>query len=196
MSLLVLFLILIVLISILYTKYENDKNMVYIVSDVDNRMYMVRNTYDKQRASNVLAIVNKNICYLAKYMYNNKNEYKEYEEYITRLKDRTDDIIIRESSENSQYTSYTMNKGEQIIFCIRSKLIDNYVNKSNIHDINLIMYVALHEISHIACPEFGHTDLFRKIFLFFCDIAGKVGIYKRINFRTDPMEYCGMKLTG
>jgi predicted metal-dependent hydrolase len=107
----------------------------------------------------------------------------------------TNNIIIRESSEKSQYTSYTVNKGEQIIFCIRSKLIDKYINSSNIHDKNLIMYVALHEIAHIACPEYGHTPLFKDIFNFFCDEANKAGIYKKIDFKTTPMEYCGMTIT-
>ena len=172
-------------------------NMIYVMSDVDGKMYMVRNVNDKHQASNLLGNINKNIHDITDYMYNNKHEsYNKYKPYILRLKTRINNIIIRESSENSQYTSYTVNKGEQIIFCIRSKLIDKYINISNIHAKNLIMYVALHEIAHIACPEYGHTPLFKDIFNFFCDEANKAGIYKKIDFKTTPVEYCGMTITG
>ena len=195
MSIFLIFL-LILLIGILYLKSEN-MNMIYVMSDVDGKMYMVRNVNDKHQASNLLGNINKNIHDITDYMYNNKHEsYNKYKPYILRLKTRINNIIIRESSENSQYTSYTVNKGEQIIFCIRSKLIDKYINSSNIHAKNLIMYVALHEIAHIACPEYGHTPLFKDIFNFFCDEANKAGIYKKIDFKTTPVEYCGMTITG
>ena len=191
--------LLLVLIFILYFRSEN-RNMTYVISDIDNKMYMVRNKNDKQQASNLLATINKNIKSISDYMYNNLNvtkndNYSKFKPYILRLKTGINNIIIRESSENSQYTSYTVNKGEQIIFCIRSKLIDRYIDSSNIHDINLIMYVALHEISHIACPEYGHTSLFKDIFNFFCDEASNMGIYKKINFKMYPTEYCGMTIT-
>ena len=57
------------------------------------------------------------------------------------------------------------------------------------------MYVALHEIAHIACPEYGHTDLFKKIFAFFVLVAMNIGIYKKIDFNYDPVDYCGLTIT-
>ena len=171
------------------------------MSDIDNNMYMVRDKNDSQQAANLLGRINNNIHNISDYMYNKVNNdknkrYDKYKPYILRLKTGIHDIIIRESAENSQYTSYTVNKGEQIIFCLRSKLIDKYINSSNIHNINLIMYVVLHEIAHIACPEYGHTPLFKDIFTFFCDEADTMGIYKKIDFKIHPTEYCGMTITG
>jgi predicted metal-dependent hydrolase len=162
---------------------------------------MVQDKNDKQRASNLLGIVNNNIHNISEYMYNNlinnnNNNYIKYKPYILKLKTGINNLIIRESDENSKYTSYTVNKGEQVILCIRSKLINKYKNNGNIHNINLIMYVVLHEISHIACPEYGHTPLFREIFNFFCNEASNIGIYKKIDFKITPMEYCGMTITG
>lgn len=203
MKLYVIFIILLVFIVILYLR-AGDRNMIYVISDVDNKLYMVRNNNDKQQAANLLGTINKNINNISEYMYNNldntnnskKQLYNEFKPYILRLKYGIEGIIIKESSEDSKYTSYTINKGEQIIFCIRSKLVDKYINTSSIHDINLIMYVVLHEISHIACPEFGHPPLFKHIFDFFCDEAQDMGIYKKINFKKSPTEYCGMTITG
>jgi len=78
-----------------------------------------------------------------------------------------------------------------LVFCLRSKN-----NKMKLHDINLMMYVVLHEISHIACPEYGHTDLFKKIFSFLTNVAINIGIYKRIDFKINPSEYCGLTITN
>ena len=65
---------------------------------------------------------------------------------------------IYETSLTSNYTSYSINKGEELSFCLRSK------STGKLHDINLLMYVAVHELAHTACPETGHTPLFNKIF--------------------------------
>jgi predicted metal-dependent hydrolase len=124
----------------------------------------------------------------------NTPRYKEFKPYILQLKEKIKDVVIKESASNTVYTSYTVNKGEQIIFCIRSKSLSNMLNTNNIHDINLIMYVALHEISHVACPEYNHTPLFKKIFKFICEEAIEMGIYNKIEFSISPKEYCGMTI--
>ena len=74
-----------------------------------------------------------------------------------RLKHNFNPNVIKEGIDNPSYTSYTINKGQEMAVCLRSK------NDKKIHDINEIMYVIIHEISHIACPELGHTKLFLKI---------------------------------
>lgn len=197
-----LFILIVIVLNVYYKAGKFD--MVYVRSDLDGNTYMVRNGEDKKLAANLLAKIRININILDSYMHKkigNNNEahpkyhiYREFEPYIIRLHDKIKYVVIKESSENNVYTSYTINKGEQIVFCIRSKAISNIINSSNIHDINLIMYVALHEISHIACPEYDHTPLFKKIFRFICGEAIEIGIYRHIDFRSNPHEYCGMKI--
>lgn len=189
-------------------KMIRERGMVYCRSTVDNEYYLVRDKPDKLGASNLLATLRKNINGITDYMVdrlNNKMKemakdeelsYKVNGQYINRLDKLIRGVILMESHENSVYTSYSVNKGEQIVFCIRSKNISNVLNNTNqIHDLNLIMYVALHEISHVACPERDHTPLFNKIFRFICNEAIKMGIYKRMDFRNNPEEYCGMTIT-
>ena len=60
---------------------------------------------------------------------------------------------------------------------------------------NLVMYVVLHEMAHIACPEYGHTQLFKQIFAFFAETAIKINLYEKINFNENPSEYCGLTVT-
>jgi len=175
-------------------------NLVYVKSDIDGEYYMVRDRPDKHKASNLLAKVKKNIFDLTNHLYDKINDpktsnlerYKTNRPYIMLLKERIQNVVIKESTENTVYTSYTVYKGEQIIFCIRSKDISKMIKTNDMHDLNLIMYVALHEISHVACPEKDHTPLFKRIFRFICEEAINIGMYDRIDYRLNPVEYCGM----
>lgn len=196
------FILLLALITICIIMYYNigQRDMIYVKSDIDNASYMVRNQKDKKLAANFLAKLRGNIYAIVDYTTKKIEnpqiaelpKYKEFRPYIIQLKEKIKDVIVRESAANSVYTSYTVNKGEQIIFCIRSKSITNLLKSNDIHDFNLVMYVMLHEISHVACPEYDHTPLFKRIFRFLCEEAIEMGIYKKIDFASSPQEYCGM----
>jgi predicted metal-dependent hydrolase len=167
--------------------------MTYVKSDIDEIFYLVRDVGDKQQAANTLAKIRQYVISLSDSLYNNMSDPKniKYKEYIIRLHERVRDIIILESTQDSIYTSYSVNKGEQIVFCLRSRKLPN-----NLHDVNLMMYVVLHEISHVACPIYdNHGPLFKEIFSFITNSAINIGIYKKINFKTDPKDYCGLMIT-
>lgn len=198
------FILILTLITIMIIVYYDvgQRDMTYVRADFDNNMYMVRNEKDKMAAANFLAKLTSNIYAITNYMMKkiedpktaNLPRYIEFKPYILQLNEKIKNVVIRESSANSVYTSYTVNKGEQIIFCIRSKSITTYLKTNNIHDFNVVMYVLLHEISHVACPEFDHTPLFKKIFRFICEEAIEMGIYTKIDFALYPEEYCGMTI--
>ena len=57
------------------------------------------------------------------------------------------------------------------------------------------MFVAIHEIAHIMTPEIGHTKIFWNKFSFLLRQAIKIGVYRRSNFKKNPTEYCGTKIT-
>ena len=125
------------------------------------------------------------------YLFENKKNYPKYIPYIEQMNEKLKKTKIQESTDNGIYTSYSVNKGEQIIFCLRSRKD----NSGKLHDLNLLMYVVLHEMGHVACPEFGHTELFKDIFAFLANEGVKLGIYKKIDFRSDNQEYCGLTIT-
>ncbi len=189
----VFFILLLIILLFFIIKYQRN-DLVFVKSNIDDKVYMVRNRKDKQQASNMLAKLNNNIQIFVEYLMNKINNttssrYTEFIPYIKQLNEKIKNVIIKETPGNTQYTSYTINKGEQIVFCIRSSEPPH-----NIHNINLIMYVLLHEISHVACPEYNHTPLFKKIFKFICEEAIEMGIYEHIDFNTTPQMYCGMKI--
>lgn len=201
-SYIILILVLTTMIFMVYGKV-GDTDMVYVKSDIDGDNYLVRNRNDKKKVANLLAGIKADILDLSDYLSkklestdkSDQQKYQPQKQYINQLKRNLRNVEIKESATGTEYTSYTVNKGETIVFCVRSKSITNYMKSNNIHDKNLIMYVALHEISHIACPEYGHTELFKKIFRFICQIGMELGIYRKIDFENNPTEYCGMTIT-
>jgi len=64
--------------------------------------------------------------------------------------------IFNELSFYKGNKSYTINK-EKVFLCLKDKQ-DNY------YDMNTLIFVTLHEISHSLCDEIGHTPKFNKIF--------------------------------
>jgi hypothetical protein len=165
--------------------------MTYVKSDIDNKFYLVRGTHDRQQAANILAKIHKNIIYLSDHLMKEKEKYKDYIQYIELLHQKVRDIVLLESTRGDMYTSYSVNKGDKIIFCMRTKTKET----NELHNFNLIMYVVLHEISHVACPIYdNHGPLFRKIFKFLIERASELGLYKRIDFAKTPVEYCGMMI--
>jgi len=77
--------------------------------------------------------------------------------------------------------SYTINK-KKIYLCLKD-------DKGDYYDMNMLIYVAIHELSHVLCDEIGHTPKFHQIFQENLEKAIQLGIY-------DPNipildEYCG-----
>ncbi len=187
-KIIIVLLLITILIVFIYTV---KKEVKYVMSDIDNAEYLVRDLKDSQKAANMLARIKINIKKITKYLNKYKNsKYKEHKKYINQLLKNIKNVVMMENGDNGTYTSYSVNKGEQLVFCLRSKK-----DKDKIHDINLVMYVVLHELAHVACPEYGHGLLFKKIFSFMTDVAIELGFYKKVEFEKDPTEYCGLTIT-
>jgi len=165
----------------LYNK-SNFTELVFIKSDINNKYYLVQNIKNKEQAANLLALIDENIIKFK----NHLNSLQENKKYIELLNKRLKNTQIYENNDNFKSTSYTYNKGKYLVFCLRSK------KNNKLHDINTIMYVVIHELSHIACPEIGHTDLFKEIFEFFTKEAININIYQYENYKINGKEYCGL----
>lgn len=183
---LIFIIIIIFILSVIIIFRLERTEVIYKKSSVDENEYLVRELPDDIEAANMLALLRKNMIILTENLFNNKEKYKDYAQYIDTLNDKIKKVVINESSPNSSYTSYSINKGEQMVFCLRSK------TNNRIHDLNLLMYVALHEMSHVASPTYGHDDQFKKVFAFVTSRAVELHLYSKINFKSSPAEYCGL----
>lgn len=182
-SILVYFILVFILIYI-----YNNRNMVQLRGD-DGIFYYVRKGADNIVALKTLVLLRKKLIELIDFVHHKVEKTNHtYKDYVKRIKNRLPHVQIRETPWNSKYTSYSVNKGEELNMCIRSK-VDN-----NFHSINELLYVAIHEIAHIGCPEVGHTKLFYDINKFLLKEAMEYNIYHYVNYNARPLEYCGIQL--
>ncbi len=62
-------------------------------------------------------------------------------------------------------------------------------------DLNTMMFVALHEMGHIATTEVGHTPMFWDNFRWLLEEAIQIGVYREQDFKTKPVSYCGLTIS-
>jgi len=158
--------------------------------------YLVRNLEDKDKAADMLSEIKTRLKKLVDYVDKrcDKNINSERAKFISpynkTIKNKFNFILFRESTDSSKFTSYSINKGEEIVFCLRS------IPDNKLHDINELMYVAIHEIAHVGCPEIGHTPLFKKINLELLKYAMDCDVYRYKNYNSMPEQYCGIQLAN
>jgi len=170
-----------------YTHFENFSNEVsYTKSTIDDKEYLVRNMEDKQEAANVLAGIRKKLEQICNLM---KEKYPD-DESVKRMIEKFNPDNITEAGKNNQYTSYSVNKGEKLVFCIRQK-----DEKESIVDENTITFVAIHELAHIMTKSVGHTDEFWNNFKRLLKEAIDNNLYTKENYNENPKDYCGIKVT-
>jgi hypothetical protein len=87
-------------------------------------------------------------------------------------------------------TSYSENKGEKIVVCLRNKQTPH-----RFVDINTVRFVVLHEMAHLMTTTTGHTPEFWTNFKKILQDAVSVGIYTATNYSRSPVFYCGMQIT-
>ena len=181
------FFICVILIVIIFIHFNNKyKDVEFNVSSIDGRKYLVQNHKDKQKAADLLATIRKNLILVVQELSKtNKNN-----EDIKRMVRNFNPDNITESDENSKYTSYSVNKGEKMVFCIRTRDENN-----NLESLNTMMFVALHELAHTMTKSIGHTEEFWNNFRIILRNARKLGVYKRVDYNKTPVSYCGTMIT-
>lgn len=92
---------------------------------------------------------------------------------------------------SSKDTSWAEGKGDRIALCLREQLSGKY----KFIDSDLIKFVAIHELTHIAANTLEHPEYFWKVFKFLLLEANALLGYKLINYKKNPVNYCGMTVT-
>lgn len=163
-------------------------DMSYVKSTVDNNSYLVRNLPDKLEAANRLAEVRSRILRLMTHFKQSKTDNQIALDILKNFD--ADPTRFSESTPDSSYTSFTLNKGEKIHVCLRQKN-----SSQDLVDVNILTFVTLHEVGHIGTREIGHTPLFWNNFAWILKQAEELGIYEFQNFTEQPVPYCGISIT-
>ena len=172
----------IIFIYLLY-QYHYYSNIETIVSKIDNRNYDVQIKDDSAEAADLIAKVREKLILLVNHMHKTFPSNPK----VMRLKKNFNPDVLKEGIDNPSYTSYTVNKGEEIILCLRTD--------GKIVDINVLTFVCIHELSHIGNETVGHDEPFWEFFKELLIEAINIGVYIKYDYRKSPVKYCGMMIT-
>ena len=157
-----------------------------IVSTVDGNKYCVREREKVQDAADMLAKVNAKCKQLVDYT---NQKYGE-KENVKRLVNGYNPKKIMETLPTSEYTAFSENKGEKLAFCLNR----DKKGESNMIDEHTLMFVAIHELSHIATKSVGHKQEFWDNFKFLLENAKECGVHSPVDYKNKPAQYCGMDI--
>lgn len=157
-------------------------NLKCIISDVDGKRYCVRDRSKLKLAANLLAKINTKMNTLVEHV---KEKYPDREN-VKRLVKGYNPKKISETLPTSEYTAYSENKGEKIAFCLNTEK-----KNGKLIDENTLMFVATHELSHVATKSIGHTEEFWNNFKFLLKEADEIGVYKPEDYKKNSRRYCG-----
>jgi len=172
----------IIFIFLLY-QYHYHSKIEKVVSTVDNRKYEVQVKDDAQEAADLIAKIREKLVLLVNHL------IKTYprDDRIERFKSNFNPDKLKEGIDDPKYTSYSINKGEQIVLCLRTN--------NKLMDLNTMMFVVLHEMAHVCSISIGHTDEFWSNFKWILEESINIGIYKKQDFKLKNVEYCGITIT-
>ena len=157
-------------------------------STVDGRMYKVRDLPDKQQAANILANLRKNLQSLTDYLQQQYPNKPQVQRLVQNF--RADPHRFLESTPDAEHTSYSVNKGESVHFCLRQR-----DGTEQLVDMNIMMFVAIHEMAHMITQTIGHDQDFWNNFGWLLRQAEEKGLYKPTDFKSHPVMYCGVTIT-
>jgi hypothetical protein len=163
--------------------------MVSVKSSVDGQTYRVRDMADKQSAADLMARIRLKMKKLKIHL---EATYPDKPQVVL-LKQNFDAEAHRlgESTPEDEFTSFSVNKGEAVHFCLRQR---EGGNESLVEE-NIVTFVAIHEMGHIITKTIGHGPDFWNNFGWLLQESERIKIYTHQNFAAHPVSYCGMKIT-
>jgi len=157
-----------------------------IVSTVDGNKYCVREREKLQEAADLLASITEKCKKLVEYV----GEKYPNQDNVKRLVAGFHPQKVVETLPTSKFTAYSENKGEKLAFCLNK----TREGENNMIDEHTLMFVAIHELSHVATKSIGHKSEFWENFKFLLECAKESGIHNPTDYKQEPKEYCGMKI--
>ena len=156
----------------------------------DGQEYEMQNLPDKERAVKLMSEIRANLVKLHEHYKTTPglDQDPPVGRFLARF---TPDVFI-ENEMSSPDTSYSENKGQKIVVCLRDK---TKPPKYPVVDKNTVMFVMLHEMAHLMTETIGHTQEFWSNFKRILGDAVQIGIYDQVNYAHQPTPYCGMMIT-
>jgi hypothetical protein len=181
-----LIIIFVTIIGIYYIyNYYTNIGLIKVRSKIDEKEYTVQVKEDSLEAANLIAKIREKLVILMEHL---EKSFSLNDERVRLLKKNFRPDRLKEGVDTPGYTSYSINKGEQIVLCLRSN--DKLV------DLNTMLFVVLHEFAHLSTESIGHTEEFWDNFKWILEESINIGIYTKQEFKVKNVEYCGMTITS
>lgn len=164
-------------------------DLVLVPSSVDQRKYLVRDMPDKTQAADLLANLRQRVLALNALLEKHYPRDKRVQTLINRF--NPDAISEISAHANPKYTSYSVGKGKQIIFCLRSRDKEQQLISEQ-----TLTFVAIHELAHVMTISVGHTEEFWENMRFLLANAIEWNLYTPVNYAKKPQPYCGLQITS
>lgn len=209
----------IIILAVIFKSSEAKTfNMTTERASVNGKTYEVRDLPDKAAAANLLARINGKFDQITDFIRREKpfdlfrvyvirqpelsaekladkhntalaEQFTKFKADIQRLLDNYRPDSLSENTPNSEHTAYSENKGERVVFCLRSKTAGE-----PLMDLNTMTFVALHELSHLMTRTIGHDQEFWDNFRVILRIAIQNGIYQCVDYNMNMTVYCGQPI--
>ena len=176
-------------VALAYASTRGVANVKKVKSERDGKTYHVQDLPDKQEACEKLSEVCENLDKLTQ-------KYRDdpataNDPRVKVLLERYNPDHLCENDIKADSTSYSENKGDKIVVCLRDK-----TPPYKLVDINTVMFVVLHEMAHLMTTTIGHTPEFWTNFKRILQDAVGVGVYRPVNYDKYPTPYCGMTISS
>ena len=158
------------------------------VSDVDGQTYLVLKLPDHTEAADAMARLNER----AESLIARIGAVHPDDPRSSRVAYRYKRTSLSEGGLEEGATSYSVNKGQSIVLCLRSKGSDGALGR--VQDLNTLTYVVIHELAHLSTDEIGHTKEFWDNFRFLLEEAVEIGVYEHVDYSSRPAGYCGITI--
>jgi hypothetical protein len=170
------------------TTNRGPSNLVSVRSSVNGQTYKVQNLPDKEEAANKMAELQGKIEKLINFYREDPSAMGDPR--VRTMIERFNPQNMMENSLDDDSTSYSENKGEKIVVCMRDK-----TPGAPFVDSNTVTFVLLHEMAHLMSTTVGHTPEFWANFRRILHDAIQAGVYENVNYAKNPVQYCGMTIT-
>jgi len=91
---------------------------------------------------------------------------------------------MSELFDKSRNIAFSKNKGEEVSICLDDESLD----------MNVLMFIAIHELSHIGTDEIGHTQKFWDNMKFLLERAVELDLYVPQDYSKFPVTFCGYEI--
>lgn len=200
------FAVLLVLVVVLVAAFASRRSRFtrfgarHHLSRYDGLRYRVHPTHHNPgEAADAMATINRRTVNLLRHLrnkYRGSRAFPERAHSVDRLLARYNPDNLTENSprDPSGDTSYTIGKGEVLALCLRERdpALSGSATVHDIHDYNTLMFVMVHELTHIAILEVDHPPRFWRAFKFMLEEAQQAGVLENVDYSRHPEEYCGM----